>query len=212
MTGKAQKGTLGVIIAAGGSSVRMGSDDPKVLIQLGGKPILAWSLEIFNSMDETKEIVVAALPAKIQEFERVAAPFKKVRVTGGGASRMESVARGAKRLSEGLDFIAVHDGARPLITSELVRVVLESAAEAGAAAPALTPAETVKQADGQGRILKTIDRGLLRLVQTPQIFQAELFKEALAAAGVEKRIHRRPRHGGINRREPGACPGRAAEY
>jgi 2-C-methyl-D-erythritol 4-phosphate cytidylyltransferase len=181
------KKTLSVIIAAAGYSVRMRAQTPKVLLTLAGKPVLTHSVETFSALDEVREIVVAAPAELAAKFRKLLRPYEKVSVVTGGGLRLESVARAAARLSKRAAFTAVHDGARPLVTAALIRRVLAKAVKTGAAVPALTPAETVKQADSKGRVRQTLDRSRLHLVQTPQIFEKNLFFKALAFAKKTKK-------------------------
>jgi 2-C-methyl-D-erythritol 4-phosphate cytidylyltransferase len=182
MRQKKQGNRVGVIIAAAGASKRMGTSASKVLLPLAGKPVLAHSLETFSSIEEITSIIVAAPKRFLGQFRAISRDFPHVKVTAGGATRIESVSKAASLLPDNIAFIAVHDGARPFFTPALFRRVLRKAAKTGAAAPGIAPSDTVKQIDETGDVLATLKRENVALVQTPQIFRAELFNEALTEA------------------------------
>ena len=100
----------------------------------------------------------------------------------GGESRAHSVLLAALEAGEDAELLAVQDGARPLVTPELIDAVAEQAAQSGAAAPAVPVKDTIKAVHPDGTVAETLDRAVLRAVQTPQIFQRDLLKAALQAA------------------------------
>jgi 2-C-methyl-D-erythritol 4-phosphate cytidylyltransferase len=154
------------IVPAGGSGERLGADRPKAFVACAGKPLVEWSLEALRPVCER---VVVAVPAG---FER--AP-DRVR---GGESRSASV-RNALRAAPEATVAVVHDAARPLVTTELVERCLERLGDADGAIAAARMTDTVKEADRDGRVLRTLDRTGLWAIQTPQVFKAPSLRGAL---------------------------------
>lgn len=166
------------IIVAAGSSQRMGFD--KLLAPLAGKPVLQRSIEAFINCDEITEIIVVCPQ---ERFDALDLKFSNQLITriDGGADRHDSVAAGLSKISKKTEYIAVHDGARPLISSEQIGRVLRSAIEHGGATSARPITETVKRADANGRVTESVCRNHLWLMETPQIFKAPLLSDAYQA-------------------------------
>ncbi len=167
------------MIAAAGSGDRLGAGGPKALVQLGGRPLLAWVLDAFRAVSRVGSIVVAAPPG---EEERVAEELG-VEAVRGGEHRSESV-RAALELVEG-DIAVVHDAARPLVTPELIDRVLALLAERGSADAVVAAApvtDTIKEAGGDRIVERSLDRSHLWAVQTPQAFRVEALRRALDRA------------------------------
>jgi 2-C-methyl-D-erythritol 4-phosphate cytidylyltransferase len=160
------------LVVAAGRGTRLGSNGPKALVQVAGRPMLAWSLDALRAVAEIEQIVVA-LP------EGVPAPEGTIGVPGG-AERSHSVLA-ALRASQG-DPVVVHDAARPLVTPEILRATLAALREHGCdAAIAAAPVhDTVKRAR-DGVVHGTLDRSELWAVQTPQAFRRAALEAALAA-------------------------------
>lgn len=161
-----------IVVAAGGSR-RMGFD--KLFADLDGKPVLAWSLEAFRSHPEISEVIAVTSP---ENRDRVEALGLAHRVILGGAFRHLSVQAGLEALPPGTDFVAVHDGARPLIAAATISSCLEGARQHRAAASARRITETVKRADETGRVLAGVDRDGLWAMETPQCFALDLLRRA----------------------------------
>jgi 2-C-methyl-D-erythritol 4-phosphate cytidylyltransferase len=176
------------IIPAAGIGRRMQHDTPKQYLSLGGKPILANTLAIFEDLPEITEIVVVAQPEALDLCQKqVIIPFgfkKVLRLVPGGKERQDSVYNALKVLhrQNDWDLILVHDGVRPLVTGEEIRRVTRAAAEHGAAILALPAQDTVKQVNRKGRIQKTLNRQGIWLAQTPQAFQADIIWRAFLEA------------------------------
>ncbi|MEX2010904.1 MAG: 2-C-methyl-D-erythritol 2,4-cyclodiphosphate synthase [Chloroflexota bacterium] len=164
------------IVVAAGSSSRMGGID-KLGLEVGGRPVLAWSLSAVAAAPEVDRIVVVAAPPRRLDVESAPwLPAKVVAVVSGGARRQESVHAGFAALA-GLvaageppqpdRVLLVHDGARPLVTPVLVSAVARATAEHGAAIPVLPVSETIKRLDGD-LVGETVDRSGLATAQTPQ--------------------------------------------
>ncbi len=174
------------VIVAAGSSQRMGSD--KLMMKLGEIPVLARTLQAFQSSPLVDEIVVVTRLEKLEETADLCKEYgieKVSRVIAGGKTRTESALAGVSEVRPNARLIAIHDGARPLVTADLILRTVYAAAEYMAAAPAVPSVDTLKAVDTEGRIIGTVDRETTLRVQTPQIFRAELIKGALTKA-VEK--------------------------
>ncbi|HEY3970678.1 MAG TPA: 2-C-methyl-D-erythritol 4-phosphate cytidylyltransferase, partial [Solirubrobacteraceae bacterium] len=155
---------------------RLGAGRPKALVELAGRPLLQWSLDVLDAVEEIERIVVALPPG-------VNAPEGTVGVLGG-AARSESVLRALEASGAG-DPVLVHDAARPLLSIELVKATLAAVEQKGVdAAIAASPVtDTIKQADGQGVVTQTLDRAGLWAVQTPQVFRRKALERALEVSG-----------------------------
>lgn len=171
----------GAVIVAAGSASRMGGID-KVMARLHGEPMIVHTLRAFQACDAVSEIVVVTREDLILPITSLTGPFPKVRaVVAGGKSRQESVHLGLNALSDKVKLAAVHDGARPLVTWQLIDRVVRAAGTYGAAAPAIPVKDTIKVVEG--RVVKsTPDRATLFAVQTPQVFDFDLLRGALKKA------------------------------
>lgn len=173
---------IGVIIAAGGASTRLGGGS-KVLRPLAGKPVLLHSIEFFSRRAEVSAIIVAAAAADMAEIRHICLPWAKVGVVAGGASRTASVANALNAVPAAATHIAVHDAARPLLTARDWQQLLAALTEAPAALLAAPPVDSVKRLDAAGRVAESLPRETLIAAQTPQIFTAPLLRQAYQAAG-----------------------------
>ena len=174
----------GAVIVAAGSASRMGGID-KVMAPLKGEPMIVRTVRTFQNCDAIAEIVIVTRPDLIQSIMDLCHSFDKVRlVVAGGNSRQESVERGLGTLSDSVELVAVHDGARPLISWQVIDRTVRAAHSYGAAAPAIPVKDTIKVVSG-GIITATPDRSRLQAVQTPQVFDLELLRGALAKAKEE---------------------------
>ena len=175
---------VAAILLAAGRSQRMGGID-KVWATLGGRPLLAWPLEMLAALDAVDRIVVVSGEERREQIEALAAEFapgRDVRWTEGGERRRDSVAAGLAAAPDAAWYL-VHDAARPLASVVLSGRVLDAAREDGAAIPGLAVADTVKVVDADGQVTSTLDRSALRAVQTPQAFAGPLLRRAHAAGG-----------------------------
>ena len=180
----AQRPCCAALVAAAGSSSRMGGVN-KLLQPLDGIPVLARTLTALQMARRIDEIVVAAREEDFLEISQLCRTYgitKCTKVIRGGESRAHSVLLAALEAGEGMELLAVQDGARPLVTPDLIDAVAEQAAQRGAAAPAVPVKDTIKAVRSDGTVAETLDRSVLRAVQTPQIFQRDLLKAALQAA------------------------------
>ena len=181
---EAQRPRCTALVAAAGSSSRMGGEN-KLLLPLDGVPVLARTLQALERAQRVDEIVIATRESDIVEISQLCRTYgvtKAVKVVRGGESRAHSVLLAALEADPKTELLAVQDGARPLVRPELIDSVIETAARCGAAAPAVPVKDTVKAVRADGAVEQTLDRSTLRAVQTPQVFTASLLKAALQSA------------------------------
>lgn len=175
---------VSAIILAAGSSARMNGVN-KQLEKIGGTPVFVMSTLKFEKSEKVGEIIIAAPPDDIERFERTARNFgvsKLKAVTAGGETRMESVRRCLAEVSDEADYIAVHDGARPLIDTEQIDRVIDDAEKYNAAIAAVPAVDTIKCAASGGFVESTPPRGGLYYAQTPQVFEKKLYLSCLEKA------------------------------
>jgi 2-C-methyl-D-erythritol 4-phosphate cytidylyltransferase len=174
---------VSAIIVAAGSSRRMGFD--KLFAPLAGKPVLWHSIKAFNDTKDVDEILVVTKDDRMDEVEDLVSKGKllKVRkVISGGAERHISVWNGLQAVdSKGSEFIAIHDGARPLVTPKLIKACLDLAKQHGAASCASQIPDTVKRASIEQMVTESVERTGLWAMQTPQVFSSGLILQAYAA-------------------------------
>ncbi len=173
--------TCGAVIVAAGSASRMGGID-KVMANIKGQPMIQRTVRNFQDCDAISEIVIVTREDLIRPITSLCKDMPKVTaVVAGGKSRQESVHLGLNALSKQVKLAAIHDGARPLITWQVIDRVVRAANTYGAAAPAIPVKDTIKVV--QGYVVKnTPDRDTLRAIQTPQVFDFDLLRGALRKA------------------------------
>lgn len=176
--------TCGAVIVAAGNASRMGGID-KVMAELRGEPMILRTVREFQNCDAISEIVIVTREDLILPISGLCKDMKKViAVVVGGKSRQESVHLGLNALSEKVKLAAIHDGARPLISWNVIDRVVRAANTYGAAAPAIPVKDTIKVVEG--RVVKsTPDRATLFAVQTPQVFDFDLLRGALTKAKLD---------------------------
>lgn len=175
------------VIVAAGSSQRMGSD--KLMHNLGVMPVLARTLLAFQDCELVDEIVVVTRMEKIIEVAGLCKKYrieKASKVISGGATRMESALAGVSEVKKSARLIAIHDGARPLVSVDLIEKTVRAAAEYKAAVPAIKSVDTLKLVEDGETVTGSLDRELVLRVQTPQVFEADLIKGALTFAAEKK--------------------------
>lgn len=171
----------GAVIVAAGNASRMGGID-KVMAELGGEPMVVRTVRQFQQCDAIREIVIVTRQDLIVPIMDLCHGFDKARaVVVGGSSRDESVSLGLNALSGRVRLVAVHDGARPFADWQLIDRVVRAANTYGAAAPAIPVKDTIKVVRG-GLVEQTPQRDTLQAVQTPQVFDFDLLRGALAKA------------------------------
>jgi len=174
-----KKEKVGVVIAAGGSSQRMGGVD-KLFASLGGKPVLVRATYPFQKCPLVDQIVVVVAGEKISQCCQLipSAEWSKVtKICAGGERRQDSVAAGLK-LVDKCDWVIIHDGARPLVTVDLIERGLAAAKETGAAIAGVPVTDTVKVSADDLIVRQTLPRQNLWAVQTPQVFRTDLITNA----------------------------------
>ncbi|MBQ8893017.1 MAG: 2-C-methyl-D-erythritol 4-phosphate cytidylyltransferase [Clostridia bacterium] len=176
--------TAAVLACAGSGNRMKGSCADKLLYDEGGTPVAAYALMAYDKTEGIDLLVIVTqrdLVPVYQSFKEKYEIQKNVIVTVGGASRMESVLNGVRAVPEEYTFVAIGDGARPLIHPKEIRATLESAWKNGAAALGVHLTDTVKEVDGD-QIVKTIPREALVGIQTPQVFQRVEYLDLAARA------------------------------
>lgn len=181
-------GKTAAVIAAGGTSSRMG-DINKLFAEIEGIPVLAMTISVFEKCRNISEIVVVANESDIVAAADLCAQYKFRKVTKvvkGGENRVQSVANGLKAVSDDVRFAAIQDGARPFVTEKIIDDTIAAAIKYGGAAPCVPVKDTVKKAQS-GVVVDTPERSTLFSVQTPQTFDIDLIKTAIFNA-VDKNI------------------------
>ncbi len=170
--------TTGVIIVAGGSGRRMGVTLPKQFMMLGNEPILSHSINRIHEALPAAEIVVVLPEEHIALWRNIAARFDVAhhKITAGGTERFYSVKNGLKELSNDVKIIAVHDAVRPLASKKLIIKLILEAEKNIAVIPVVAPVDSFRKIEGDNS--KIIDRSALRIVQTPQVFNATILRRA----------------------------------
>ena len=171
----------GAVIVAAGNATRMGGID-KAMTELAGMPVLQRSVKAFQDCNAIREIVVVTRQDLLVQVMGLCKDYDKVKaVVVGGKDRPESVSNGLNALSNKVKLAAIHDGARPLVSFEVIDRTVRAAHSYGAAAPAIPVKDTIKNTQG-GLIIDTPDRSRLQAVQTPQVFDFDLLRGALKQA------------------------------
>ena len=169
-----------VIVAAGSSSRMHGID--KQLLDIGGMPVIARAVSAFQKSEIISEIVIVTRDDLIEKIKILVSNlgFSKVSaVVTGADTRQKSVFNGISATSADCDYIAIHDGARPFVTQDIIKNTVDAAIKYGAASAAQTAKDTVKVANENGKIVKTFDRDTVRLMQTPQVFEKRTYLSAM---------------------------------
>lgn len=187
MLGKRRKKTdlpaVCAVIVAAGSSRRMGGEN-KLLLEIDGVPVLARTLSAFQKCAAIRDIVLVCREQDIMPYTELAKAFsidKLCTVTRGGETRTESVLAGITAAPENAVLVAVHDGARPLVSEAVITEAVTTAAEYGAAAPVVPVKDSIKRIK-DGNIAADVARDTLAAVQTPQVFRKDLLCRALTSA------------------------------
>ncbi len=171
---------VGAVVPAAGCGTRMRGEE-KLFLCLCGKPLLAWCMDTLERCDLVTDVVVALNSDTIAVGEELCRTrgWTKIRFCLGGDRRQDSVGN-ALRAIGAVDWVIVHDGDRPFLTQELLEEGLRSARETGVAVASVPVKDTVKVADESNNVLRTLERDMLRAVQTPQVFRADIIRDAYA--------------------------------
>lgn len=174
------------IIVAAGSGSRFRSDTPKQFIEIAGKPVIVHTLERFEAAPSVDSIVLVLAPDQAASFD-VSRHAKLAMVVAGGATRADSVSSGLSAAALETKIVAVHDGARPLVTVDEIERIIAAAKETGAACLVAPVTDTIKSIRN-GRIAETLDRNNLRRALTPQAFRIEILKMAFEGVDMSESI------------------------
>lgn len=172
-----------VIVVAAGSATRMEGRD-KIRHELDGTPVIIHSLRPFEYSPLVQEIVLVTRHEAILELGQLCKLYgleKVTKILPGGETRTRSVQIGLAEARSDSQLLAIHDGARPLVTQVLLEEVIRAAALHGAAAPGIPLKDTIKRIEG-GIVQETLPRESLRAIQTPQVFECSLIRAAIAKA------------------------------
>ena len=175
------------VIVAAGSATRMQGTD-KIMAELCGEPLILHTLRAFQENDDIHEIVLVTREDLQKQLSELCVSKKLTKVTRickGGETRAASVQAGLDQISDACDYVAIHDGARPLVSQTVIHDAVRKAAKFNAAAPAIPVKDTVKVVHG-GVVESTPDRSALYAVQTPQVFKLVLYRAALEKAVAAK--------------------------
>lgn len=172
------------VILGGGSGRRMEADRNKVFLPLRGVPVIARAIAPFTSLCAGAVVVAAA--AEVEEMRQIIARCGLdrfvLRVVPGGAERQDSVRCGLEALPDDAGCVLIHDGARALVTEDVIRRAIESVEKRGSGIASVPVSDTIKRASPDGRVLETPERSSLYAMQTPQAFRVELIRQAHDAA------------------------------
>jgi 2-C-methyl-D-erythritol 4-phosphate cytidylyltransferase len=172
------------LVLGGGSGTRMGGDRNKVFLPIRGIPAMVRAVVPFTSI--CAGAVLVAQPGEMETMKALVRQYGLskfvVAVAAGGGTRQQSVYNGLQALPDDAEIVLLHDGARALVTEDVISRALESAESLGSGVASLAVSDTVKRADAQLRVQETLDRGSLRAMQTPQAFRVELIRRAYDVA------------------------------
>jgi 2-C-methyl-D-erythritol 4-phosphate cytidylyltransferase len=169
------------IIVAGGRGKRMGG--PKQFLKINGKPMLAWTVNVFQQAKAINGIILVVAPEQLALAKKIKAS-KIISIIPGGARRQDSVRNGLAALPKGAQLVLIHDGARPAVSSLIISKTIKEARQHGAAIAAVPVKDTIKRSSGRDKtILQTLDRSELWSAQTPQTFTVPIIKKAYENLG-----------------------------
>lgn len=180
--------SFAVILAAAGRSSRFGADSTrkkKTFRELSGRAVWLRAAELFHARADVEQMLIVLAPEDIEWFREKFRPnitFMDLEVVEGGEERADSVENALWKVRSEIDFVAVHDAARPMMTADWIEEVFAAARESGAAIPATPISSTVKRVDS-GEISETVPRAGLFAAQTPQVFSREILVEAFSQRG-----------------------------
>lgn len=176
------------IIVAAGSGERFRSEIPKQFLELNGRPVIERTVERMHSAPSIDSITLVLAPDHLHRFDELRARFPKLTaIVAGGRSRAESVRNGLDAIPAGCDIVAVHDGARPLVSVDEIERTIAQAGSSGAACLVAPVTDTIKSIRG-GEIAATLDRDKLRRALTPQAFRLDILKRAFDLADLTNAV------------------------
>jgi 2-C-methyl-D-erythritol 4-phosphate cytidylyltransferase len=169
---------LYALIVAGGTGTRMGTDIPKQFLELAGKPVLMRTIERFRAFDKSIRIITVLPEDQLGYWDELQKKYSfsvPHTVVTGGSSRFFSVKNGLQEVEE-KSLVAIHDGVRPLVSTDAIKRCFHAAEKFGNAVPVICPSDSVRMITDQGNM--PVNRQYLRIIQTPQVFDAKLIKKA----------------------------------
>jgi len=176
-----------VILAAAGRSTRFSQNNrKKPFVDLKGRAVWLRSAELFVNRDDVAQTLVVVSADDIEWFKEKFRPnlaFMDIEIVAGGAERADSVQNALAHVKPDIDYVAVHDAARPLLVAEWIDEIFQKALETDAAIPGLRVASTIKRVETDQSVSETVSREGLWLAQTPQVFRRELLLEAFSQRG-----------------------------
>ncbi len=176
--------TFAVILPAAGQSTRFGANKrKKPFVELKGRAVWLRAAELFLNRTDVVQMLIVIAPEDVEWFKDRFRPnlaFMDIEIVKGGAQRADSVFNALTNVRDEVDFVAVHDAARPLLASEWIDTVFDAAQQSGAAIPAVRVDGTLKKVDLQDEIVETVSREGLWAAQTPQVFRRQLLLDAYA--------------------------------
>lgn len=178
---------VSAVVLAGGSGTRVGGDKTKQMLEICGVPLIVHTLRAFQNSEYINEIVVVAKKEELLQYELFKKEYgltKISRVVEGGDTRQQSAKNGFDAISKSADFVAIHDGARALVTDAQIKAVVMSALAHGSAIAATRATDTIKYSEGV-KISQTVPRENIWLAQTPQVFRDEIYRAAVYTAEKE---------------------------
>ncbi len=174
------------IIVAAGTGSRFNSETPKQFLEIHGKPVITHTIERFEYAPSVDSIILVLAKAQVSRVDMT--PFRKLEsVVVGGTTRAQSVLNGLNAVGESCKLVAVHDGARPLVTVDEIERTIAKAKETGAACLVARVTDTIKSIRG-GEIAATLDRDKLRRALTPQVFRFEVLRKAFAGVNLDESV------------------------
>src|SRR5690242_5212601 len=173
-------GNTGAVLVAGGAGTRLGSEIPKQYLPLGGKPVLRWSVDALLRCERISAVAVVVSPSERTRAASLLPADPRIQLVDGGAERTDSVRNGLQALEgRGLDYVLIHDAARPGLSTAVIDELIAALASADAAAPALPVSDALKDS----RVgVRTVSREGLVRIQTPQAFRFDVISKAIASA------------------------------
>ncbi|HVW03221.1 MAG TPA: 2-C-methyl-D-erythritol 4-phosphate cytidylyltransferase [Planctomycetaceae bacterium] len=172
-----------VILPAAGKSSRFGDKKKKIFLDLKGRAVWLRAAEHFFNRDDVSQTLIAIAPEDEEMFKERYAPnlaFSNIEIVLGGANRADSVRNALARVRADVEFVAVHDAARPLLVPDWIDAVFREAEKTGAAIPGVRVTSTLKRVGQGGQIVETVPRDELWEAQTPQVFRRDWLLEAYA--------------------------------
>ena len=173
------------VIVAAGKGKRMGTEISKQFLPLGGKEILAHTVEKFEKAEKIRDIILVTGADSLQDVQEMAQEYgwkKIVFIVAGGKERQDSVWNGLQAVSADTEIVLIHDGVRPFVTEDILNLSIETALEMGGCVAGVPAKDTIKVCDGENIAIATPDRSTLWQIQTPQTFCKELITKAYEQA------------------------------